>query len=764
MAFYDNTTGDMTFTDPLTGEKFVINTPVENYTWNSTPLTWTSSSTADNSSIISSTSNSNSSEEVTGTTSSKRGRWWTPDVTRTITTTTSTDKQKRIVHTSDETKVSKTVSTATTANTSLIPFMRARIIDFKISGLKPNAKLTATFADEDVTELCEQTMPAGQKKGNLKASPTGTIEGKFYLPGNRFKAGAKALRVFDSEDPTLTWANATYVAAGTRVDINKVTTQHTVTTKQRTVHDMTFNSTETSQSQRTETTAGRWVDPVAQSFFVETSETNRGVFIHSIDLYFFEAEPQHDVRVEVRKMRDGAPTIELLADYAKTSLPGNAINTSVNGSRHTRFTFPTPFFVPPGDEYCFVVLSNSSKTSLWCSELGKKAYRVTDTVEPTGEMIAKQPYLGSMFISQNNTTWTPQQTKDLKFRINRADFKKSGRLKFINKPQHVTASPHNKRVKPDSLEFKSGSNEVTLYLHGHGLRVDDTFQLLFGPEFVKQLTVFGINIANELNQRSLRVTESHPTHVKFKTVTKANGSGSAGGEHIYIIGWKTAFSYLQLVKNDLQLDGTTLNYKFSGREWLRYNDGVSGSYAVPENQIMELPKIYSVKEPNDGGVTIDIEMAPDPTGFTSPTIYADSLGVETHLNVVNEIDFMDSKGTVNLDSSPAKYIQKEVSLITPANELKVFFESSLPYGSTASVYYQVGGEELPAEAKWTKMVANKGDGIVPSASEDEWRTQKFEVTGLDDFKSFRIMIVLQSQDRLVIPRIKNYRAISLYGI
>lgn len=764
MAFYNNSTGDVTFTDPTTGEKFSINTPVENYTWNSTPLTWTSSSTADNSSVVTSASQTSSSEEVTNSSSSTRGRWWTPDVTRTITTTTNTDKQKRIVHTSDETKVSKTVSAATTAKTSLIPFMRARLIQFKAAGMKPNATLLATFGDEDVTSMCVQQVPYGGKKGILKAGPTGIIEGIFILPGNRFKVGAKTLKLFDKEDASQTWANATYVAAGTRVDITKVTTTHTETTKQRTVHDMNFISTESTQSERTEVTEGRWFDPVAQSFFVETSETNRGAFIHSIDLYFFEVEPQHDVRVEVRKMRDGAPTTELVANYAKASVPGNEVRASINGSRHTRFTFPTPFFVPPGDEYCFVVMTNSSKTSLWCSELGKKAYKVTDTVEPTGELIAKQPYLGSMFISQNNTTWTAQQMRDLKFKINRAHFNTSGSLKFINKPQYFTSSPHNKRLKPDSLEFTEGSKEVTLYMHGHGLRTDDTFRLIFKQDFVKQGTVYGINIAEELALQNLRVTESHPTHVKFKTLTSANGSGSAGGDLILIVGWKTAFSYLQLVKNDLQLDGTALNYRFSGREWLRYNDGVSGGFSVPENQIMELPRIYTVKEANDGGVTIDVDMAPDSTGFTSPTLYADSLGVETHLNVVNEIDYMNNEGEVNSDSSPAKYIQKEVSLVTPANELKIYFESSLPYGSNASVYYQTGGEELPQNAAWKKMVANGGDGIVPSASEEEWRTQKFEVTGLPEFKSFKVMIVLQSSDRLVIPRVKNYRAISLYGI
>lgn len=797
MAFYNTNTGDITFKDPVTGESFVINTPVENYAWNSTPVTWTSSSTSDDIKTASQSSgtqyNGMVGFEEKGYISDKRhyqvGK-------NTITTSTDVNKQKRVIHTSNETKVSKTVSTATTAQSSLIPYMRAKKITFKASGMKPNAILVAAFGDEDVTDLCVQTVPSGMKPGKLKAGPTGTIEGTFNLPNNRFKAGAKLFKLFDAEDATLTFADARYTAAGTRVDITTVTTHHTETTKQKTVHDTTFESTENiltkedippgikpehvdawiaagrpgthiwgkGKPKGVWTPAKGWHDPVAQSFYVETSETNRGVFIHSIDLFFFEAEPEHDVTVEVRHMRDGSPTVNLVAEHAITRLPGTSIRTSINGSRHTRFTFPTPFFLPPGDEYCFVVSSTSTVTSLWCSELGKKAYRVTDTVEPTGELIAKQPYLGSMFISQNNTTWSPQQTKDLKFRINRASFKQDGKIKFINKADDFFSSPHNKRLKADSLEFTENSNIVTLYAHGHGLRVDDTFKLMFSDDFKKQLTVFGINIANELINPRLRVIESHPTHVKFKTVTKANGSGSGGGNGIWMFGWKVAFSYLQLVKNDLQLDSTSITYTFSGREWERYNDGVSGGYAIPENEILALPKIYTAKEQNDGGVTVDAFVLADPTGFTSPTIYADSLGVETHLNVVNEIDYMNNEGVVNPDSSPAKYIQKEVSLVTPANELKVYFESNLPYGSNASVYYQTGGEEIQQDSSWKKLEANGGDGIVPSASEDEWRTQKFEVTGLEDFKAFKVMIVLQSTDRLVVPRIKNYRAISLYGI
>ena len=34
----------------------------------------------------------------------------------------------------------------------------------------------------------------------------------------------------------------------------------------------------------------------------------------------------------------------------------------------------------------------------------------------------RQPYLGSLFKSQNNRTWTPSQYEDLKFKLNKAQF------------------------------------------------------------------------------------------------------------------------------------------------------------------------------------------------------------------------------------------------------------------------------------------------------------------------------------------------------
>ena len=40
----------------------------------------------------------------------------------------------------------------------------------------------------------------------------------------------------------------------------------------------------------------------------------------------------------------------------------------------------------------------------------------------TGETISGQPYAGSLFLSQNASTWTAEQTDDLKFQFKIAQF------------------------------------------------------------------------------------------------------------------------------------------------------------------------------------------------------------------------------------------------------------------------------------------------------------------------------------------------------
>ena len=81
----------------------------------------------------------------------------------------------------------------------------------------------------------------------------------------------------------------------------------------------------------------------------------------------------------------------------------------------TTFTFDAPIYIQNNQEFCVVLASNSPKYKVWISRLGDTEISGTRT-------ISTQPYLGSLFKSQNATTWTPSQFEDLKFTLYRAEF------------------------------------------------------------------------------------------------------------------------------------------------------------------------------------------------------------------------------------------------------------------------------------------------------------------------------------------------------
>ena len=111
-------------------------------------------------------------------------------------------------------------------------------------------------------------------------------------------------------------------------------------------------------------------------------------------------------------------------------------------------------------EYCFVLLSNSQKYYVYVAKLGE-----FDVTNPSFR-ITKQPHAGVMFKSQNGSTWTPDQERDIKFTINRANFTSlTGKLVLNNEPNPAT------KLDFDPLVFTNGSNIVKVQHRSHGLHV-----------------------------------------------------------------------------------------------------------------------------------------------------------------------------------------------------------------------------------------------------------------------------------------------------
>lgn len=152
-------------------------------------------------------------------------------------------------------------------------------------------------------------------------------------------------------------------------------------------------------------------DPVAQSFYVDSPG---GVFLSSIDLYFQSKDSTTPVSIEIRTMENGTLTSTVVPNSVAI-VQASDVKTSSDASVATKFTFPSLVYLNQDTYYAFMVKSDSKLYKIWIS-------RLNETDVTTSYAIDKQPYSGSLFKSQNMSTWTPDQFEDIKFTINRAKF------------------------------------------------------------------------------------------------------------------------------------------------------------------------------------------------------------------------------------------------------------------------------------------------------------------------------------------------------
>ena len=192
------------------------------------------------------------------------------------------------------------------------------------------------------------------------------------------------------------------------------------------------------------------VDPLAQSFYVEPDS---GIFVTSIDLYFYSRDPELPVTVQLRPMQLGQPTDQVYP-FGEVVIDPKDVNISSDASLPTRVTFSSPVYLAGKQFHALAILSNSSVYNVWISRLSEIEVSTTNLTEDQQVLVTKQPLSGSLFKSQNGSTWTPSQLEDLKFKLYRANFVSGGNINFYNPDLSVGNNQVATLVK-DSLETTS---------------------------------------------------------------------------------------------------------------------------------------------------------------------------------------------------------------------------------------------------------------------------------------------------------------------
>lgn len=412
------------------------------------------------------------STQVTGVNWQTRNLWLGLVQDTTTTTTTQQTQERSGTNRRIESEISNNSLGTNVTNVNIIPFIRSIEVQFAAANMKPRTKLYAFFDGVDVTIDCR--MLNERRGSDLVTDENGGIIGVFRIPneeGKRFFTGTRIFRLTNSPsnshdpDELITSAEAQFFAGGIqqteRETVLSVRTPQVIETEVR--QQRTTTTTSVNTTQRTLLWRRFGDDPLAQSFRV--AEEN-GVFLTKVDLYFSAKPESIPVWFQIRNMQNGYPS-SVIVPYSEVSLRPAQVNVSEDGSAVTTFKFEAPVYLQPDEEYCFVVGSSSEEYRLHVSKLGG-----IDKI--SGVTISTQPAIGSMFKSQNDSTWTAEQTEDIKFRMHRAKFPTNQKMKLVFNNADVIAS---QALPVNPFETQNGSTLVRVFHKSHGLVPNDKVKL-----------------------------------------------------------------------------------------------------------------------------------------------------------------------------------------------------------------------------------------------------------------------------------------------
>ncbi|MCG7944878.1 MAG: DUF4815 domain-containing protein [Candidatus Thiodiazotropha taylori] len=424
---------------------------------------------------------------------------------KTITTTTF-DKPRAVAG-----SVAETLTGSEVIQNPQNYWMRSITINYTVEGLKPSTPHNVTFANTVVVS-------------NISSDADGKLSGSFVIPSMTYRAGVREVMVKDVEtNGANSQGIATFTSQGHIDSYNIIQDVSTVGSTEST----TPNVLRSSVTRREPRDRG---DPIAQMFMLPVSEVN-GVgqryssIITSIDLWLNNVDTRTSMNkliVEIRATHNGYPggpadTLGTSGEITLAATDGVDSPTVLN-SKNIKFLQPIKLY--SDKEYAIVIKSPSDATAVFIAKMGETL------IDGTG-IHTSQPnvggYFGSFFISQNQTTWEPEQNVDLTFKLNRAKFD-TGTTSVIEYENIISNTgifrgdigAFNKGLTMTTYEH---SDLVQVHHPNHGMLEGDTVTIETGP-FVSN----GIADSDVNGDFDIKFPTLNTYFIKAKT-NKATASG-----------------------------------------------------------------------------------------------------------------------------------------------------------------------------------------------------------------------------------------------
>ena len=388
-------------------------------------------------------------------------------------------------------------------------------------------------------------------------------------------------------------------------------------------------------------------------------------------------------------------------------------------------------------------------------------------VTNTSERITKQPYNGVFFSSANASTWTPEQSKDLKFKLNRASF--SGSSSTLTLTNDVVPP---KKLGGNPLATTQNSGVITVTHKNHGMYGGGTVTIA-GAVDTNGIVAGNINgnrVISNITHDSYTITAGSSD----VSTNSAAGIGAGGGSAITA----TENRHMDLIYpviSNITLPGTSVRYFLTTYTGKSINGTETAYQAKAEREIL-VNKNFTFDAPSVIGSAINESTSMGSAKSfklrcvlsttdeaISPVIDLNRASVHTVENLISSSG--GSETTATGGAELARYITKKVELNEEADSATVFLNVLRPGASNVDLYYRTLEGGSSADINDVAFTAATPAESIP-VNESSFSEVRYDLTesvltaaNIGSFGTIQFKIVLRSTSTSNPPLIKDFRAI-----
>ena len=592
--------------------------------------------------------------------------------------------------------------------------------------------------------------------GRMRTDQSGSVVGIFTIPDGKFRVGEKLFRLVDNVSGDIgsssTNGDATFYAQGLLQTVEETIVSTTVPQIQRVTATDTRVVTTTTTTNRTVV----WTDPLAQTFLVSPVQFPQGIFLSKIRVCFKTKDNTIPITLQVRPSVNGYPSSSVIYPFGTVSLTPDKVKVTESPdmedpTKYTEFVFDAPLYMQPG-EHSFVLLANSNQYEMYVAEIGKQ-----DLV--TNRQISEQPYGGSLFLSQNGSTWTADQSSDMMFRLFRFQFSSNP----VN-AQFLIDFPETSPVPYDLTHLITSDVSMANTVLGYQFNSETLTSGYVGYKPISPLTDYDMNDGN--GTRILNPSTGESTFILNALMQTTSGEVSPFIDisRLGFLAVNNRINDLELSNNDVVIVNGGFGYANSADVLVSITGG-GGSGASAEAIV-------------EGGVITSVNIVDPGSGYTgSPTVNISTIsggGSGAQVVIIGE-------NAKRGGPAKARYISRRVTLNDgfDSGDIRIYLTAYKPKESQIYVYVKLLSTSDPEtfdDKEW-QLMTQLGNANFVSTNNNNYRELLFapgqngvaqnsisyttnDVT-YTTFRTFAVKIVMATTNSVDVPKIRDLRAIAI---